>query len=611
MQRTALWVSWAVAASCLFPSPLAAQTDLDALVERAKVRYTNVPRKVLAFYYPWYGNADVKGGSGRWAHWGKVDPANEDIAASTNYPALGAYDSHDPKLIAQHCAWAKEAGVDGLIASWWGRRSFSHQALGRILDGCHKADLEATIYYENVPGSQDAQAAADDVLYVLNRFGKHPAWLRVDGKPVVFVYVRALGQIGLLGWVEAMAEVNRRYPGGAVFMGDELSRSAARVFDGIHTYNTAGGLSGKKLSEVGPWAAATYPGCVAAADAFGRISTLTVIPGYDDTKIREPGLRIERYDGVSYRRQWEEATKADPHWILITSWNEWHEGSEIEPSSEDGRQYLDLTAELAARFKSAGRRLKRPSDSQKAGITDQEKLEQVEKLRGIKIGVLPDFELSTVWPLLSLPDRPELVSWEDVAGWSDSSAEEYPVLIYAANETYRQTVRRSGDVDEGLLRYLRAGGFLVVFPSGPMPFYYDVQRRAVASHDKLGLPLSVSGPGGGWEEPPEGTDLRFLQLGDRLPHVPATFPFPAQGDRRWRPFRRSQLAHGDTFLPLVELRDAEGKLYGDAVAYVHHKASRPTGGKVLYVWFGLLDSPHGEALLHDLFAFVGEMVRAK
>ena len=609
MQKFNLWASWALAATCLFASPLAAQTDFDALVERAKVRYTDVPRKVLAFYYPWYGNPEVDGGSGRWAHWGKVDPANRDIAASTHYPTLGAYDSHDPRLIARHCAWAKEAGVDGLIASWWGRRSFSHQALERILDGCHKAGLEATIYYENVPRPENPQAAAADLLYLLNRFGQHPAWLRVDGKPVVFVYVRAVGQIGLHGWVEAISEVNKRYPGGAVVVGDELSRSAARVFDGIHTYNTAGSLGGKKLSDVRPWAAATYPGWVSAADAFGRISTLTVIPGYDDTKIRKPGLRVERYDGASYRQQWEEATKADPDWILITSWNEWHEGSEIEPSFEDGPKYLDLTAELAARFKSTERRPKRPTDSREAGPTAREKLEQVQKLRGIRIGILPDFDLATVWPLLGLPDRPELVSWKDVAGWSASAAEEYPVLIYAASETYRQTVQRPGDVDEGLLRYLKAGGFLLVLPSGPMPFHYDAERGAVASHRKLGLPLSVSGPGGGWEEPPEGTDLKFVQAGRRLTNVPATFPFPAQGDRRWRPFRRSKLAEGDTLLTLLELRDAAGNHYGDAVAYVEYTSSEPKGGKVLYVWFGLLDSPHGEALLHDLYAFVAETVR--
>jgi len=77
-------------------------------------------RRVMAFYYPWYGIPEGPGGAGKVVHWGKIDAANHDIAASTHYPALGAYDSHDPKVIEQHCQWAKAAHVDTLIVSWWG-----------------------------------------------------------------------------------------------------------------------------------------------------------------------------------------------------------------------------------------------------------------------------------------------------------------------------------------------------------------------------------------------------------------------------------------------------------------------------------------------------------
>jgi hypothetical protein len=446
---------------------------------------------------------------------------------------------------------------------------------------------------------------------VLHRYAEHPAWLCVDDKPVVFVYGRAVDEIGLGGWLEAVSEVNRRYPRKAAFFGDQLSRSAARVFDGIHTYNTAGQLRGKEPADARRWAAEAYPAWVEAADAYRRISTLTLIPGYDDTKIRKPGLRVERYDGALYRVQWEQAIEADPHWILITSWNEWHEGSEIEPSHEDGDAYMKMTAELAARFKSKPRPAKALPDRRAAGMSEKEKLDQLAGLRDVRIGLLPEPDLAVLWPLLLLPNRPTLLSWEEVANWTGTAAEEYPVLIYAAGERYRRTVQRPGDVDDGLLRYLRAGGLLVVLPSGPMPFHYDAEGRGVAGNERLGLPLSVAGPDGGWEEPPEGVDLRFVQVGRRLPHVPAEFPFPKQGDLRWRPFVRARLAEGDHVIPLIELRDAQGKHYGDAVAYVEHKASEPKGGRILYVWFRLLDSPRGEALLHDLFGWVGGLVSAK
>lgn len=67
--------------------------------------------------------------------------------------------------------------------------------------------------------------------------------------------------------------------------------------------------------------------------------------------VRHPGLKTDRLDGAVYRVLWDEAIKARPDWVLITSWNEWHEGSEIEPSWEDGDKYLQLTGDNSARFR--------------------------------------------------------------------------------------------------------------------------------------------------------------------------------------------------------------------------------------------------------------------
>ena len=100
----------------------------------------------------------------------------------------------------------------------------------RVLDGCRQAGLSATIYYENVPGQKTAESAARDVVDALHKYADHPAWLKVDGKPVIFVYVRALQQLGLTGWCAAVTQINRAYPGGAILMGDRIDRTAARIF---------------------------------------------------------------------------------------------------------------------------------------------------------------------------------------------------------------------------------------------------------------------------------------------------------------------------------------------------------------------------------------------
>ena len=315
------------------------------------IHSNNVPRQVLAFYYGWYGNPKV---SGQWVHWADVNVGKKTIGGSTHFPVLGAYDSHDPQVVERHCRDAHKAGLSGFVASWWGRGDFTDQGMPVLLDSAEKAGLVVTAYYETAhPGRGSTYAKAlSDMLYLLETYGKHPAWFRVNGKPVVFIYSRAIEELGLDRWGRLIAEVNRRHSGGAVFIGDQITGQAAHVFDGIHTYNITGYIAGKSVDNIRAWARSAYPEWVRIA-GLGRIACLTIIPGYDDTKTGRPPPRPNtgRHDGLTYRVLWEEVLRANPDWVLITSWNEWHEGSEIESSAENGERELETTAEFSRKFR--------------------------------------------------------------------------------------------------------------------------------------------------------------------------------------------------------------------------------------------------------------------
>ena len=70
------------------------------------------------------------------------------------------------------------------------------------------------------------------------------------------------------------------------------------------------------------------------AEEHNLIFIPCVGPGYIDTRIRpwnEKNTR-ERDDGQYYERMFIKAVNAKADFIGITSFNEWHEGTQIEPA---------------------------------------------------------------------------------------------------------------------------------------------------------------------------------------------------------------------------------------------------------------------------------------
>ena len=310
------------------------------------------PRRVLAFYYAWYGNPEI---SGHWKHWEKARPDQHEIASATHYPRPGAYDSADPQIIDQHMRQMAEAGIDGPILSWWGPRALdSDHITDELLRAATRHGRVVSAYFETIRGADVVSSATADMVYLVSKYGTHPAWLKVAGRPVIFVYGRAVGQMGPLErWQEVRTRVKEETGIDPFLIGDRIDAESAGVFDGIHTYNTVGLLAGKTVEQMRRQNRAAARLTAALAHAAGKLACMTIIPGYDDTKIRKPGLACSRHDGATYQAGWDAANSSDCDWVVITSWNEWHEGSEIEPSYELGERDWKATRPWTDRFRTS------------------------------------------------------------------------------------------------------------------------------------------------------------------------------------------------------------------------------------------------------------------
>ena len=291
--------------------------------------------RVLVFYYPWYATEEF---GGHWQHWGDMgnDPAVD--IPSDYYPLLGAYSSYDPAVAAQHMAWLREAGVGGVVTSWWGKGTYEDSAVPVILDAAERYGLQVAFHVEPYEGRSSSRLVAD-VEYILDTYGAHPALYRTtetsrwndDPSPKALFFIWNSGHAdNTSGAVEAsywQSAVDAIHDLGAGVIADipDGTWIDGGHFDGLYNYATL---------ETAPefaWARTIPP------DGWFVPS---VIPGFSAVRIGyDPSTFVPRDAGTTYEIQWAAAlgTGIKPTFVTITSFNEWHEGTQIEPAQE-GRQ---------------------------------------------------------------------------------------------------------------------------------------------------------------------------------------------------------------------------------------------------------------------------------
>lgn len=307
---------------------------------------------VFAFYYPWYGTST--GPSGQRFHW------NEGHA---HMPALGHYDSMDERVIGAHISMAKAAGIDGFIVSWWGPGTFEDRALPTILRVAEDLNFQITIYYESYRFENDMTIGemADELSYVVQTYSNSSAFLKANGMPVIFIYAVPAYDRSPSFWTGVVSLLEGRV-GFTYMVGDFGDSKYAVAFDGCHAYSILDPaqalLAYRTLSynmKLG-LEGITWDQAIALIQQGGslllkeRFVAFTVQPGYDDTGVGGT-VNVDRKNGQTYNEYWQGVLSSDPDGVLITSWNEWHEGSEIEPSIEYGFTYLNLTRQYVSLYK--------------------------------------------------------------------------------------------------------------------------------------------------------------------------------------------------------------------------------------------------------------------
>lgn len=337
---------------------LPALTAAPALAAPPAASPWNLPRKSLphlvAHYMPWFGDARQS-----WRHWGwdgqgtKHNPAKRlpdgrrDLA-SVFSPLIGPYSSTSPRVIAYHLQTAKAAGIEAFIVDWYGPGTFEDQTVGLLLDDAAKLDLRIALCYEEKINFPDYRKPASrnellanvvkDLSYIVERYANHPAYLKRDGKPLILQFNYWNNGRGLKP--EEWWSVLGRLPRPVVYGELDLDPGyhPARAYPRIDAaYNWWFFVPGR-MEE--------FSRRAAELQSAGRLSFYieAVCPGFDDSGVNGwgGGPRQAARNGLTlFKKTFDQALARQPELVQVVTFNDWQEGTVVEPSREDGFWYLD------------------------------------------------------------------------------------------------------------------------------------------------------------------------------------------------------------------------------------------------------------------------------
>ena len=286
---------------------------------------------VLAFYYTWFDEST-------WT--------NDRLSDLPAEP----YVSRDRGIMGRHIEQAQRAGIDAFVVAWYGPTGDSNQTepnLAALLEEAAARGFKIAVLFETDSPFFNGVGAVNAALrHLLDVHASQPAYLRVDGRPVVFFWRPSL--YGVDTWAAIRNQVD---PGrNAIWISEGVDVSYLAVFDGHHLYSNTWNPPAD-LTATNRRFAARVEAMRTSAGA-DRFWVATVMPGYNDVKIRPgSGFARDREGGAYYERSWQAAIDSSPRWVVINSFNEWPEGTYIEPSLTFGDLFLALTATWSSRFK--------------------------------------------------------------------------------------------------------------------------------------------------------------------------------------------------------------------------------------------------------------------
>jgi hypothetical protein len=343
--------------------------------------------KVGAYYYIWWGPLPPLPPNGTRNHW-----ENDSIKGT---PFLGKYNSNDSTIADQHILLAKQHGIDFFAVSWigegtwvdwinetadhtWDFDEIDYNLRNGLLNASHIQNFNFCLFYETEiilrtywqkPEKNFTKIFIDDMVYAAQHYFNNSSYLRIDGKPVLFIY--NLPYLYLYSPIPAQELLDKTRQqlaslgSDVYFIGDvgggphtpyNINYTWLYSMNATTTYRFSLSRPEEGWNGVLEDARNYYPEWRRVMNSMGIKFIPNAYPGFNNTGLAGVVNSTELPNNATMFKEMLKIAINDADSslkiVMITSWNEWLESTAIEPSMEFGELFLHTIDDVVPEFPS-------------------------------------------------------------------------------------------------------------------------------------------------------------------------------------------------------------------------------------------------------------------
>ena len=301
--------------------------------------FKSTDKTAIAFYYTWYSDVSC------WSNKVKT------------LPQPGANKCSDPNIVKQHVYWAQMAKIDCFAISYWGWLDDRSKSCLEVVDVLTEQHFKFCLMLEG--DSEDfasVQLASSELEKIQNQYLNNPNYLKTsDSKPVIIVF-------DVPSKVDFWRKIKDLYPDFSFWLSMKQTSvepsvlsvtDLVSVFDLIDTYNPFS--YGMGLS--------AFTGLPAEVSVITGLQTYFTQKSYWNLQTKYSSVTIcLQFDNTAWADIYHDRVpvaipysdniantyknELNKNYVFVTSWNEFYENSQCEPSVADGQKLLQALQSL-------------------------------------------------------------------------------------------------------------------------------------------------------------------------------------------------------------------------------------------------------------------------